>query len=143
MANKQNVIFDGGSNMQIRFVSTGGSQFDPSIYFSESANNSAMKNITFYRTRWHVAGMGTEFSTYAAFTNLSFINSEFDALGSSDTGNQHHIYISLYGTGDGRVGNGLKILNNIDGEFQASFNQYCVCFYGCPQLRVQHITNFQ
>ena len=110
---KHYVVFDGGPNAQIRFLCTGCGQFDPVIYLSENANSTAIQNLTFYRTRWHVSASGMQFQSYAYFTNLYFINSEFDALGSSDTTNQHHIYMSQFGTGDGRLGTGFYVINCI------------------------------
>lgn len=107
---KQHVIFDGGPNLRIKFSSTSGSQFDPSIYFNANGATTH-SNITFYRTQWHVPGGGEWVAQWGQFTNLKFINSEFYATGSSDTGNQHHLYFS--GASNFGGSTGLSILNNI------------------------------
>jgi len=89
----QYVIFDGGPNLNIKFVSDNGGQFDPSVYFNDSTAGDE-DHITFYRTQWTVPGMGEEISQWGIVTNLYIINSEFHADGSTDTSNQHHIYLS-------------------------------------------------
>lgn len=89
----QYVIFDGGPNLQIEFLETTNNQFDPVIYLNATAG--LEDHITFYRTYWYVGGTGDWMDAYGIFTNLYYINSEFSALGATDTSNQHHIYFSL------------------------------------------------
>lgn len=112
----RHLIFDGGPQMRIRFSSTGGNQFDPSIYVSESAADDAFQNVKFARTRWHVPGAGIHFAAWGAVTNLWFINSEFHATGSTVDNAQHHIYLSGNGSGsggDGRTLDGIYLLGDI------------------------------
>ena len=111
-ANLQWVIFDGGPNMQIRFVNSGSGQFDPSMFFNSDTNN--QHDVIFYRTRWQVTNAGEWIASWGNLTNFSWINSEFYALGATDANNQHHMYLS---GGDSTVPahtmNGIYILNNI------------------------------
>ncbi len=88
----QNVIWDGGPNLRIKFLNNSGGQFDPVVYFN--AQSGLHANITFYRTQWQVTGQGEWVSQWGVFTNLRFISNEFYATGASDASNQHHLYFS-------------------------------------------------
>jgi hypothetical protein len=106
--NKQHLIFDGGPNMQIRFVNNGSDVFSPVIYFDGTATS--QHEITWYRTRWSHTGGGESMSSYGGWQNLYFINNEF--TGKTNDGNQHQqMYFSGY---NGSLSlNGLYIYNNI------------------------------
>lgn len=106
----QNVIIDGGPNLRIKFNSTSGGQFDPSIYFNASGATTH-SNITFYRTQWNVPGSGLWVAQWGQFTNLKFINSEFQAASSTVGNSQHHLYFS--GASNYGPSTGLYILNSI------------------------------
>ena len=105
----QYVIWDGGSNMQIRFVNSGSNQFDPSVYFN--ATSGLHSNITFYRTQWQVTNAGEWIAQWGVVNNLSFINNEFYATNAADTGNQHHVYLS--GASNYGASSGIRFLSNI------------------------------
>jgi hypothetical protein len=89
----QYVIFDGGPNLRIRFTSTSGSQFDPSLYLNHSTAGQ-QSHVTFARTQWDVPGLGTNVAQWGCIDNFAWINSEFHSESSSDSGNQHHMYFS-------------------------------------------------
>lgn len=108
-ANKKWLIFDGGPNMQIRFVNSGANQFDPSIYFNGTSTTHT--HVTFYRTRWQVTNSGDWVSSFGGWDTLNFINSEFYATGATDTSNQHHMYLS--GCTGSQTLTGLNVQNSI------------------------------
>jgi hypothetical protein len=89
----QYVIFDGGPNLKIKFISTAGGQFDPSVYFNASSAG-LQSRITFSRTQWTVPAMGEYISQWGIVDNLNIINSEFQSGSSTDGSSQHHIYFS-------------------------------------------------
>ena len=106
----QNIVIDGGMNLGFRFQSDSGGQFDPSLYFNASGATTH-QNIKIARSQWHVPGMGEWVAQWGQYTDLYFINNEFHADGSTDTGNQHHMYFS--GASNYGTSSGLYILNNI------------------------------
>jgi hypothetical protein len=108
-ANKQWMIFDGGPDMKISFVLTSSDQFGKSIYWN--ATGTQHHDIIFYRVHWHTVNTGQWMNSYGGWTNLSFINNEFEALGATDTGNQHHIYMS--GCSGSRTLQGLRLYGNV------------------------------
>lgn len=106
------VIFDGGPNQQISFTGTSGmGQFDPILYWDDTTLGD-QDHITFYRVHFHIPGQGEQMAIWGDMTNLQIINSEFEAIGSTDTTDQHHIYISGCG-GTNLTISGLRAYNNI------------------------------
>ena len=90
----QYVIFDGGPNLMIEFEDgPSNGEFDPVIYLTDNTLGDE-DHITFYRVHFNTANSGDWITQWGTVTNLYIINSEFEALGATDTANQHHIYFS-------------------------------------------------
>ena len=114
-ANKQHMIIDGGPNLQICFWNDTNSEFAGSIDWNSTTGNAL--SITIARCHFHVIGAGEWMGTHGGWNGLTLVNNEFEATGSTDTANQHHLYWSgAYGANLTNFNLVANVLRDTPGE---------------------------